>query len=127
MTAIDRRSVLGTAAIATIGLALMPSAAKSAPLTIGKDVRRNAEGLIENTQVPPPDAPGADDAGFAGRTGAVECVAGAECRRAYPHLDMGRAFVYPDLRPPPTTALEREETNVGHRGNYSDFHTGPGD
>ena len=32
-------------------------------------------------------------AGFAGGTGSVECVAGAECRRAYSRVDMGRAFV----------------------------------
>jgi hypothetical protein len=53
MTAIDRRSFLGTAAVAAVGLALMPSAAKSAPLTLGKSLERNAEGLIEKTQVSP--------------------------------------------------------------------------
>ena len=26
-----------------------------------------------------------------------------------------------------TVAAGREETNVGHGGNYSGFHTGPGD
>jgi hypothetical protein len=54
MTAIDRRSLLGAAAVATIGLALMPNAAESAPLTIGRSLGRNAEDLIEKTQVPPP-------------------------------------------------------------------------
>jgi hypothetical protein len=57
MTAIDRRSLLGAAAVATIGLALMPSAAESAPLTIGRSLGRNAEDLIEKTQVPPPRTP----------------------------------------------------------------------
>ena len=94
MTAIDRRSLLGASAVASIGLDLMPSAAESAPLTIGRSLGRNAEDLIERTQVPPPpDASGAAAAGFAGGIGGVECVAGAECRRAYPRLDMGRAFV----------------------------------
>jgi len=98
MTAIDRRSLLGAAAVATIGLALMPSAAESAPLTIGRSLGRNAEDLIEKTQVPPPDAAGAAAAGFAGGIGGVECVAGAECRRAYPRVDMGRAFPSPETK-----------------------------
>jgi len=54
MTAIDRRRVLSGAAVAALGCTLIPSVTQSAPLTIGKGLAGNAEGLVEKTQWGPP-------------------------------------------------------------------------
>ena len=57
MTAIDRRRFLRGAAVAALGCTLMASITESAPLTLGKGLAANAEGLTEKTQWGPPPPP----------------------------------------------------------------------
>ena len=54
MTALNRRRFLRSAAVAALGCSLIPSVAKSAPTTIGKQPAQYPEKVIEKTQWGPP-------------------------------------------------------------------------